>query len=405
MRAPEHPPLQASRVRIVGGGLSGILAALEAHRLGWRDIILHERYAALGGAARPKVVHGREMRDGRRLFDGAVVETLTAHGATFETVEDRFGSLGVGADGRRVFTWDFAGPAIDAPVGKVARPANDSLAARLAAYPPLIAATLEDHVRWRLGTDPASIHADAAVALGVDRVFPAAADLAALARAKASDSWADALYALPRGLTDAAASRASLPVGGFAKLFDDLHRALTRLGVKVELNSLVSPRELMGEAGDTIVWAADPTPLFKPLELAPPAPVETCRFSYVYEVAEFDGPCPVHVRNFTAQGATFAASLYESGGAKLVTAECVREADLKTLPTELRILLSGFGALKLGPLVHSDAQAQTWPSLAAAEGLKALRGRLVERFGGRFVLGADGLDPPMDAAPALARAS
>ena len=385
----------SDRIRIVGGGLTGVLAAFEAHRLGWRDITLQERFGALGGVARPKVIHGREMRDGCVYFGGEndpIVAALAAHGARFETFDNRFGSLSIGADGRRVFTWDFGGPAVDSPAGKVGKPADDSLAARLAAYPPAIAATLEAYVRWHLDVDPAIVHGEAAIPLAINRVFPAAADLTALARAKATDPWADELYAIPRGLSGRTANlTASLPVGGFAKLFDGLHGALIRLGVKVELDCLVPPRQLMGEdaSDETIVWAANPTPLFKPMGLATPALVKKSFFTYVYEVETFDGPCPVYVQNFTAQGAAFRAYLYESGGQTLVVAECVREADLKTLPTELRGLLSGFGALRLGPLVHSDAQPRwIYHSLAAIDGLKALRGRLAERFGARFVPGA-----------------
>lgn len=385
----------SNKVRIVGGGLTGVLAAFEAHRLGWRDITIQERFEALGGVARPKMIHGREMRDGCVYFGGAgdpIVETLTAHGAAFETFDNRFGSLSTGADGKRVFTWDFGGPAIDCPAGKVGKPADDSLAARLSAYPPQIAAELEAYVRWHLDADPALVHGDAAIPLAINRVFPAAADLPALAAAKASDPWADELYAIPRGLSGRTANvTATLPAGGFAKLFDGLHGALTRLGVKVELNCLVPPRQLMADIGDdeTIVWAANPTPLFKPLGLSTPSLVKKSFFTYVYEVADFDGPCPVYVQNFTAQGAAFRAYLYESNGQRLVVAECVREADLKTLPTELRTLLSGFGSLKLGSLVHSDAQPRwIYHSLSAIQGLSALRAKLSERFGGRFIPGA-----------------
>jgi hypothetical protein len=383
------------RVRIVGGGLTGILAAFEAHRLGWRDITLHERFEALGGALRPKLINGRELRNACVSFGGPddpIVKTLTAHGARFETFDNRFGGLGIGADGHRLFTWDFAGPAIDTPAIKVSKPADDSLAARLAAYPPQIAAELEAYVRWRLETDPALAHADAAIPLGIDRVFPAAADLTALADARASDPWAAKLLGVPRGLSNQADDPvASLPAGGFVELFDGLHRALTRLGVKVELNSLASPRQLMGEASDdeTIVWAANPTPLFKPLDLTAPALAPKCVFTHVFEVAAFDGPCPVHVHNFTTRGSVFRASLYESGDDKLLLAECVREPDFKTLPTELRTLLSGFGSLTLGAMVHSDVQP-CWiaPSLVDREGLAALRGKLAERFGRRFIPGA-----------------
>lgn len=383
------------RIRIIGGGLTGVLAAFEAHRLGWRDITLQERFEALGGVARPKLIHGREMRDGCVYFGGEtdpIVQTLSAHGARFETFDNRFGSMSADFEGRRVFTWDFGGPAVDCPAYRVKAPADDSLAARLAAYPPEIAATLEDYVRWHLGADPSLVHGDAVIPMAINRVFPAAADLAALGRAKASDPWTDELYAIPRGLSGRTANLvASLPEGGFAKLFDDLHGALVKLGVKVALNCLVPPRQLLAEtaADETIVWAANPTPLFKPMGLATPALVKKTFFTYVYQAETFDGPCPLYVQNFTAQGATFRAYLYESGGAKLVVAECVREADLKALPGELRTLLSGFGALSLGPMVHADAQPRwIYHSLEAIAGLKALRGQLTARFGERFIPGA-----------------
>lgn len=383
------------RIRIVGGGLTGVLAALEAHRLGWRDIVLQERFEALGGVARCKVIHGREMRDGCVYFGGEndpIVQTLSAHGARFTTFDNRFGSMSADFEGRRVFTWDFGGPAIDCPAYKVRKPADDSLAARLAAYPPEIAATLEDYVRWHLGADPALVHGDAVIPMAINRVFPAAADLTALAHAKTTDPWTDELYAIPRGLSGRTANLvASLPEGGFARMFDGLHATLVKLGVKVELNCLVPPRQLLAETSpdETIVWAANPTPLFKPLGLAAPALVKKTFFTYVYEVEAFDGPCPLYVQNFTAQGATFRAYLYESGGARLVVAECVREADLKTLPGELRTLLSGFGAATIGPMIHADAQPRwIYHSLEAISGLKALRAKLADRFGERFIPGA-----------------
>lgn len=384
----------SERIRIVGGGLTGILAAFEAHRLGWRDITIQERFEALGGVARPKVMHGREMRDGCIYFGGAgdpIVDTLSAHGARFETFDNRFGSVSLDADGRRVFTWDFGGPAIDCAASKVGKPASESLASRIAAYPAEIAAQLEAYCRWHLDVDLDTVHGEAAIPLAINRVFPAAADLSELARMKATNPWADELYAIPRGLSGRTANLvATLPVGGFAALFDTCHQALIRLGVKVELNALVSPRALLAapDAGETVVWAANPTPLFKPLGLATPPLIKKSFATYVFQV-EFDGPCPVYVQNFTAQGAAFRVYLYESGGQRLAVAECVREADLARLPAEMRVLLSGFGSLKVGPLLHSDIQPRwIYHSIAALEGLKALRARLTDRFGGQFIAGA-----------------
>ena len=389
----------SERVRIVGGGLTGILAAFEAHRLGWRDITLQERFEALGGVARPRLRHGKEMRDGCIYFGGPdsqgrgdpIVEMLTAHGASFETFDNRFGSVSLGADGHRMFTWDFGGPAVDCAATRIARPAGDSLAARIAAYPAPIAARLEAYCRWHLESDLETVHGEAAIPLAINRVFPAAADLAGLSALKAADPWADELYAIPRGLSGRTANlSANLPVGGFSALFDACHRALLGLGVKVELNALVSPRALLAapQADETVVWAANPTPLFKPLGLATPGLLKKSFATYVFEV-EFDGPCPVYVQNFTAQGAAFRVYLYESAGAKLAVAECVREADLARLPAEMRLLMSGFGALKVGALMHSDIQPRwIYHTLDAIDGLKALRGALAARFGAGFIPGA-----------------
>jgi hypothetical protein len=389
----------SDRVRIVGGGLTGILAAFEAHRLGWRDITIQERFDSLGGVARPKVRHGQEMRDGCVYFGGPdsqgrgdpIVETLAAHGARFETFDNRFGSVSLGVDGRRVFTWDFGGPAVDCAAGRIGKPANESLASRIAAYPDPIAARLEAYCRWHLEADLETVHGEAAIPLAINRVFPAAADLAELARMKATNPWADELYAIPRGLSGRGANlTATLPVGGFATLFDTCHQALAKLGVKVELNALASPRALMAapDPAETVVWAANPTPLFKPLGLATPNLIKKSFATYVFAV-EFDGPCPVYVQNFTAQGATFRAYLYESGGRQLAVAECVRETDVAKLPTEMRVLLSGFGSLKVGALLHSDVQPRwIYHSIAAIDGLKALRGELLARFGGGFIPGA-----------------
>lgn len=382
------------RIRIVGGGLTGIMAAFEAHRLGWRDIELHERFDALGGVARPKVVNGAEMRDGCVYFGpegDALVERLKAQGAAFETFDNRFGSLSLDGAGKRVFTWDFGGPAVDCASLRIARPAGDSLADRIAAYPSPIAETLAEYCRWHLGADLSAVHGDAAIPLAINRVYPAGAETPALVALKASNEWADELYGVPRGLSGRTANvTASLPSGGFTALFETCRRALEALGVDIRFESLISPRQVMAEhaAGDTVVWAANPTPLFKPMGLSTPSLVKKSFFTYVFE-ADFDGPCPVYVQNFTAKGDCFRAYLYESGGKTLVVAECVREADLRALPGEIRGLLSGFGSLKTGALLHSGAQPRwIYHSRDAIAGLGQLRAKLTERFGSSFVCGA-----------------
>ena len=88
------------RVRIVGGGLTGILAAFQAHRMGARDIELYERLDRLGGIAQPDTVEGCDMREGCIYFgpEGDPIRALLEdHGAEFEEFDNRFGSVSSGS--------------------------------------------------------------------------------------------------------------------------------------------------------------------------------------------------------------------------------------------------------------------------------------------------------------------
>lgn len=382
------------RIRIVGGGLTGILAAFEAHRLGWRDIELHERFEGLGGVARPKIAHGRELRDGCIYFGGPgdpIVETLTAHGARFETVANRFGSVSRDVDGYDAFTPDFGGPSIETADTAIAAPAGPSLADRIAAYPPAVREALERYCRWHLDADPALIDGEAAIPLAINRVVPALADYDALAVAKRDDPWTDELWGIPRAHWGRTANlEASLPVGGFLTLFETCRRALTDLGVKLVFESLISPRQALAqtEGDETLVWAANPTTLFKPLGLTPPALIRKTFASYVFQ-CRFDGPCPAYVQNFTASGAAFRVYVYETGGERMAVAECVREADPLALKDEMHSLMAGLGTLTVGDLVHVSLQPRwIYHSLEAMARLKALRARAADRMGPRFVAGA-----------------
>lgn len=383
------------RIRIVGGGLTGILAAFEAHRLGWRDIVLHERFDGLGGVARPRVAHGIELRDGCVYFGGPgdpIVRILSEHGALFETFENRFGSVSPSVTGATLFTRDFGGPAIETAEIALAPTAGVSLADRLAAYPAPVRETLERYCRWHL--DDADLHAldaDAAIPLAINRVVPVDADFDALADAKRDDPLADDLWGIPRAHWGRTANlTASLPVGGFTALFATCRHALLSMGVRIEAESLVPPRQAVAELGDddTLVWAASPTPLFKPLGLPTPRLLHKTFASYIYE-ADFDGPCPAYVQNFTATGAAFRVYVYETGGRTVAVAECVRETDPLDLKSEMTALMAGMGDLAVGELLHVSMQPRwIYHSRAAIEGLADLRAAAAARFGPRFVAGA-----------------
>ena len=185
-----------SRVKIVGGGLTGILAAFQAHRLGVRDIQLHERFDRLGGVALPDERDGLELREGCIYFGpqgDPIRELLESYGPTFQDIDNRFGSVSPTPDGELRYIEDFGGPALACQRIGLSRPTGSSLADRLAAYPPELRAPLVQYARWHLGHDLKDVHESAAIPMAINRVFPVGSNLADLAEIKRHDPLADAL--------------------------------------------------------------------------------------------------------------------------------------------------------------------------------------------------------------------
>lgn len=379
-------------VRIVGGGLTGILAAFEAHRLGCRDITLHERFDALGGVSLPRRAHGLELRDGCVYFGpkGDPIRTLLEdHGLAFEDFDNAFASVSPGG----AVTHDFGGPAFGGEDIRLTPRTIISLADRIACYPAQIADQLTRYCQWHLGTaDLDQIHDSAAIPLAINRVYPSGVASDALAALKRGIPLYDNLYGLPRALWGHQRNvTASLPAGGFKALFEGCHRALIRLGVKVHDTSLVSPRQAMLEhqPGEVMVWAANPTPLFKPMGLPTPALLKKSFATYVFQV-RYAGPLPFYVQNFTATGAVFRLYLYESGGQTLMTAECVQECDEPALRQEILRLMDGMaGDLSLRERVAMNvAPRWIYHSTESIDALATLRDAFAARFGPEFVAGA-----------------
>ena len=383
-----------TRLTIIGGGLTGILAAFEAHRLGVRDIRLHERFDRLGGVAVSPVRHGVELREGCVYFGppgDPIRETLTAHGVVFDDIDNRFGAVSRGRDSELRYVEDFGGPALDCHSPALSAPTDNSLAGRIAAYPPELQAPLSRYAQWHLGADVGVIHASAATPLAINRVYPVGADLAALAAQKQREPLANDLLAIPRSLWGRSENvTASLPRGGFAALFARCHAALEALGVTLHPDSFIPPRLALAEVGadDVLVWAASPTPLFKAMGAPIPKMLAKRFASYVHS-ANWSGPCPFYVQNFTAEGACFRAYVYESGGQTPLTAECVAEASEADLRDEVTRLLSGFGELSLGSLLGASVKPRwIYHTVDAIDGLGQLRRALAARFGAQFVCGA-----------------
>ena len=384
-----------SRVKIVGGGLTGILAALQAHRMGVTEIELFERFDRLGGVALPGERHGLEMREGCIYFGpkgDPIRALLEAYGLRFEDFENRFGSISPSDFGEPVATADFGGPALPCADIALTPPAGVSLADRLACYPAALRIPLARYGRWHLGCDLKAVHESAAIPLAINRVFPLGADLAALADAKRHDPLADELFAIPRSLWGRTANlTASLPVGGFPALLRQCRRALEQAGVTIHDRSLVSPRQALAEhaAGEVLVWAANPTPLFKAAGVATPKLLPKSFATYVF-AARWTGPRPFYVQNFTAEGSCFRVYLYESAGRTLLTAECVAEDGGDELTYDIHRMLRGFGGdLTLGDMLAASIKPRwIYHSVEAIDGLVELRGALTERMGPAFVPGA-----------------
>ncbi|MBI1197437.1 MAG: NAD(P)-binding protein [Phenylobacterium sp.] len=377
-----------SRVRIIGGGLSGVLAAFEAHRLGARDIELHERFEQLGGSALPTERHGVELRERFIPFgpkDDPVRQRLEAHGVAFDEVENRVGSVSPSDAGPPRYTPGFDGPALPCAQIAVDQPQGPSLAGRIIAFPAELREPLARYVRWRLGPGSTEAHANAAASLGVARILPLDADAASFAAARRSNPRIDAFFAMaqnPWAHDDMDA--AGEPAGGFGALFRRCHRALRQIGVRIQESSFVAPRQALVEhrPGDVLVWAANPAPLFRMFDRPVPRLLETSHAAYVF-AARWTGPRPFRVNNFTADGVCFRVCLYESAGRTLLTAECAKEADPTDLRYEVHRLVSGFeGDLALGELLCSSVKPRwTYQTVEAVAALAQLRGEFGQRFG------------------------
>ena len=380
-----------SRVRIIGGGLTGILAAFQAHRMGCDDIVLHERFDQLGGVALPQERHGLEMREGCIYLGppGDPIRTLLeTYGQTFTDFDNRFGSMSPGG----VYTEDFGGPALPGADITLTPPSGQSLADRLIAYPPAVGEALARYARWHLGCELSEAHESAAIPLAINRVFPRDADIASLAEAKRTDPLADELFAIPRGQWGRTNNlTASLPTGGFPAFLRRTRLALEAIGVKIHDTSLVSPRQALAEhaAGEVLVWAANPTPLFKAAGVPTPKLLPKSFTTHVF-AARWTGALPFYVQNFTAEGVCFRVYVYESGGKTLLTAECVAEADPDALRAEIRRMLGGFkGKLQLGETLSTTIKPRwIYHSMDAMDGLVDLRATLAQRMGPAFVAGA-----------------
>jgi phytoene dehydrogenase-like protein len=212
------PYLPNAKVRIVGAGLTGIAAAFEAHRMGARDITLHDRHARLGGEAWPRQTHGLELRESPVSFGppGDPLRALfEANGLEFDDFENVVGAVSPAPGGDISHRRDFAGPALRARDLQLNPLTGESLADRLRAYPADIGHALTSYCHHVLGAWLDQVHESAVDALGIRRVYPVDVDTAELAALKRSDPDADSLYGIPAAMWGRLSNlTASTPRGG-----------------------------------------------------------------------------------------------------------------------------------------------------------------------------------------------
>ncbi|MFN3522034.1 MAG: NAD(P)-binding protein [Phenylobacterium sp.] len=381
-----------TRVRIVGGGMGGVLAALEAHRQGFREIELHERSGRLGGSALPRVDHGVELRELQVRFGArgdAARDLLEWQGVAFDAVEAGCGSVSPSPSGGHVFVEDFDGPALPCRGLALAEPAGETLADRIRAYPAEMQPALRRHAEWRLGDWLDHAHADAAACMDMARVYPIGADVSTLADLRRTDEHYDELYALPPGMGGRARAVQATPREGYAAMFEAARRRLQDLGVVIHDTSLVSPHEALHTCAedDLVLWTADPAPLFRPAGVEPPRPARRLRATYVFK-AQFGRPAPFHICNFTAAGVVARLFAYESRGHTLLTAECIAEAPDGDLRREIQRLCAGFGgeALVLGDQVEAGVRSADLPSVERVHRLAELRRAVARTCGGALLV-------------------
>lgn len=369
-----------TKVRIVGGGLTGIVAALQAEGLGCRDIEIHERASQIGGASRPQVAHGLELRHEPLSFGSRrdkVRALLEWRGQAFDDIEARQGSVSPGPRGERIATHGITGPAFaDSSLALIA-PTGPSLIDRLRAYPDAVAAPLQAYCQWRLGVWLDEVDARAAAPLDIDRVYPLSAEETDLSGSPQAEFY----------VTRPPTTQSATPREGLSGLFKACDRTLAELGVRVHTDSLVSPQQMLADENAIVVWTAPPAPLFRLIGDPGPRPLGRSLTSYIFK-ARYGGDLPLDLHNYVADGVVSRLHLYESGGEMLMAAQCVGEASDRDLRREIHHLMAGFGGetLSLGPQISvSVRDARTEISLEGQSRLALLRAALERRMGDRFV--------------------
>lgn len=262
------------RVTVVGGGISGCVAALAASHAG-HAVTLLERSSRLGGILADQTFGGerwfrtcqyantspRWFRDLQRNCGGDWLEFPHRYGSW----SDLFGTVVLHHDFAQVVVPERSAEAVDGGLEFA------SAADRLTRYPSDVSHVLLDWAgRWGRLDELAPESCDM---MQVGRVFMRD-DLEGTRSLKAGSALADTLYGLPRSLCrpQVEVQGAAVPRDGWDSILAAIEGYLRRIGVQVLTGRTARPR--LVEPGrvhvevdrtrvdaDVVVWCANPTPL------------------------------------------------------------------------------------------------------------------------------------------------
>jgi glycine/D-amino acid oxidase-like deaminating enzyme len=318
------------RVAVVGGGITGCIAALECAQRG-HEVRLFELGDKLGGIMSDLHRGGSHYLNGCHYLDRGT--------AWFESLRERidcgfvdfvheYGSL-TSLLGQFHRHDDFAQPVFSGQTPCFPQQAADfvTVGDRLDVYPAEIARTLKD---WSRGFGaPDGLHVNCIKSMQLGRLF-FVDDIAGMEQRKAESPLADELLGLPRTIRDPDLSKAiaSLPPQGFDAFFAAMARLLEASGVEINLSAPVAP--LAGSAGgvsfrakkavleaDRYLWCTNPTALFIAAGVGQLDSPVTNMFCLAGDLAAVPQPQTVYYHVFSNSNRTTRVFTYDIDGPKV----------------------------------------------------------------------------------------
>jgi hypothetical protein len=257
------------KVTIVGGGITGCIAALHSARMG-HEVTLFEKSKDLGGVLLDFKIDDELYFNGCQYLESGSVEQI-GNLDEFYSFPHEYGSItSLGNSQLRILD-DCAQPSLDGNI-KIndSHIINQSAFQRLSSY----GEVTKELVKWAQGFgDLRQLDWRCLIPMQISRIyFP---DDPSIEKLKIENPIADELLAIPRRKRGIFVEQAWLPKSGFSLLFLKLETTMRKHSIKIHRNSpvkidylnnncLISSRA-KNISTDIVVWTANPTPLFSRL--------------------------------------------------------------------------------------------------------------------------------------------